>query len=101
VNGRIWVGSLRRPPTAPLTWKGSALGNPYIIQRHGNRDTIIRKYEQWLDRRLADKTPGVMKRAFLTLLELHQDGYDLQLLCWCAPERCHADVIKARLLAAG
>lgn len=59
----------------------SKYGNPFVIGVDGDRDEVIRLYEERLmnsPRLLADA-----KR------ELR--GYDL--ICWCAPERCHADIL--------
>jgi tRNA-dihydrouridine synthase len=28
------------------------------------------------------------------LTELHKQGQDINLVCWCAPHECHGDIIK-------
>lgn len=55
-------------------------GNPFIIGKDGNRDEVIELYAQWI----------------LTQPDLMADLPSLagkSLLCWCAPERCHAEVL--------
>jgi hypothetical protein len=53
--------------------------NRFKISRDGTRDQLIAEYERWLHRR------GLLK-------DVHDlRGYDL--LCWCAPRRCHGDVL--------
>jgi hypothetical protein len=56
------------------------LSNPFVIGRDGSRDEVIMKYRAWIVRQ-----PALMA----ALQELH--GKDL--VCWCAPERCHAEVL--------
>ena len=67
-QSRIYVGR-------PSKW-----GNPFVIGRDGTRDAVIAKYRAWIMRQPA---------LIAALHELH--GKDL--VCWCAPERCHADVL--------
>jgi len=65
---RVYVGR-------PSKW-----GNPFVIGRDGSRDEVIPKYRAWIARQ-----PALMT----ALHELH--GKDL--VCWCSPERCHAEVL--------
>lgn len=67
-SGAVYVGR-------PTQW-----GNPFRIGVHGNRAEVIRKYEVYLRSR-----PDLL--AQLTDLR----GRDL--VCWCAPAPCHADVL--------
>ncbi len=60
-------------------------GNRFEIGRDGTRDEVIAKYEVWIK-----EQPDLMAR----LPELK----DKTLGCWCAPSRCHGDVL-ARLVA--
>ena len=65
---RVYVGR-------PSKW-----GNPFVIGRDGTRDQVIAKYRAWL-----------MSQPAL-LAELHElRGQNL--VCWCAPQRCHGDVL--------
>jgi hypothetical protein len=58
-------------------------GNPYRIGEDGTREEVIAAYEGWITR----------------LIEELPDLYDIEtlrgkdLVCWCAPEPCHADVL--------
>lgn len=78
----------------PGTFVGrpSALGNPFIITGGGERASAIQKYETWLRQQIEDEDRDVME-AFLVLLRQARRG-DVNLICFCAPEPCHADVIK-------
>jgi hypothetical protein len=67
-RGAVYVGR-------PSKW-----GNPFVIGKDGTRDQVIAKYRDWLVSR--PKLLGALH-------ELR--GKDL--VCWCAPNRCHADVL--------
>jgi len=69
-----------RPPDAVYVGRPSRWGNPFKIGRDGDRDEVIRKYEAYLLGR-----PDLLAH----LPDLR--GKDL--VCWCAPEACHADVL--------
>ncbi len=59
-------------------------GNPFELPADGDRDTVIANYA---DHYLPHK-PSLLSR----LDELHGKA----LGCWCAPEPCHGDILKAR-----
>ena len=68
------------PPGAVYIGRPSIWGNPFAIGKDGSRDEVIAQYEAWLRSR-----PGLTGR-------LHRlRGKDL--VCWCAPEPCHGDVL--------
>ena len=70
------------PVGAVYVGRPSKFGNPYEIGRDGTREEVIQKYEK----RLLSADNGL---AIEDLLQLR--GKDL--VCWCAPEPCHADVL--------
>ena len=55
-------------------------GNPFVIGKDGTRSEVIAKYAAWVVQR-----PNLMTR----LGELRGK----HLVCWCAPESCHGDVL--------
>lgn len=59
----------------------SKWGNPFIIDRDGNREEVIQQYRGWLSKRIAagELDPEELR------------GKDL--VCWCAPLACHGDVL--------
>lgn len=67
-SGGIYIGR-------PSKW-----GNPFAIGKDGTRTEVIAKYEAWL------KTQPELLAA---LPELR--GHDLR--CWCAPQKCHGDIL--------
>lgn len=69
------------PANAVYVGRPTKWGNPFIIGRDGTREEVIAKYADWLD--------GMMYNGLLDLDELQ--GKDL--VCWCAPLPCHADIL--------
>jgi Domain of unknown function (DUF4326)/ParB/Sulfiredoxin domain len=59
-------------------------GNPFELPYDGDRETVIRNYAN----HYLPHKPSLLSR----LHELRGKA----LACWCAPEPCHGDVLKAR-----
>lgn len=59
----------------PTKW-----GNPFIMGQDGDRDEVIKKYEQWIWTQ-----PNLLK----DIREL----IGKRLGCYCAPKACHGDVL--------
>lgn len=78
---RVWnKRDARTPEGAIYVGRPSRWGNPFSVQRYGRKGAIER-YSVWLTERLAKRQ--------LNLREL--EGKDL--VCWCAPRACHADIL--------
>jgi len=86
VNG-LYLSVLNRrhggiPDGCQYVGRGTKWGNPFKIGRDGNRDEVIAKYEAWFE------TSG--------LEEFLDEIRGLNLVCWCAPLRCHGDFLLRR-----
>lgn len=68
------------PPGARYIGRGSKWGNPFRIGPDGDRAGVIAQHERWL----ADQNH--LLRAFDELR-----GHDL--VCFCAPQPCHGDLL--------
>jgi hypothetical protein len=85
-RGRGWTADTLPPNSVYVggwTWQiriSSKWHNPFRIGRDGTREVVIARYRVWL---------AQQPELLAALLELR--GKDL--VCWCAPERCHADVL--------
>lgn len=68
------------PDDAVYVGRGSKWGNPYHIGQDGDREDVIEKFELHLlnNKELMEQLPELR-------------GKDL--VCWCAPKACHADVL--------
>ena len=69
------------PGGAIYIGRGSPWGNRFVIGRDGTRDEVCEQYEAWLATQ-----PGLLAR--LPSLQ----GRDL--VCFCAPRRCHGDTLR-------
>jgi len=71
---------MRPAPDRVYVGRPSKWGNPFVIGRDGSRNEGIAKYRA-----------GIVQQSVL-LAALHElRGKDL--VCWCAPERCHAGLL--------
>ncbi|KKM07411.1 hypothetical protein LCGC14_1734220 [marine sediment metagenome] len=70
------------PPDAVYVGRPTKWGNQFVIGKEGNRNEVIRKYRAYI---IGEATPW----GILDLSELR--GKDL--VCWCSPLPCHADVL--------
>ena len=88
------IGSLL--PGQAYVGRPGALGNPFVVGRDGSREEVIGKYRRWLWERLQE--PGsLQERELRRLLEQAREG-ELELLCWCHPLPCHAEVVRGAVL---
>ena len=60
-------------------WKQSKWHNPFVVGRDGTREEVIAKYAAHLECSPLRAEVGELR------------GKDL--LCWCAPEACHGDLL--------
>lgn len=72
VPGAVYIGR-------PSIW-----GNPFPITKLQDRETVIRKYKEWLWRQI--QNGHITKEALVGLK-------DKPLACFCAPQPCHGDVL--------
>lgn len=77
---RTKVVNLRKEKCDVRICRPSKWGNPFKIGRDGARDEVIEKYAKWIltQRKLLDSIEELRGK---------------RLGCWCAPARCHADVL--------
>ena len=83
------VYNMRKPHPAGAVRvdRRTDFGNPFIIGSDGTRERVIDRYEVWIfqpqQRELRERMINELR------------GKDL--LCWCAPDECHADIILGDL----
>ena len=61
----------------------SEWGNPYAVGRDGDRDDVIRKHMEYLEKRIAEDPD------FLEHMKKELGGKILG--CFCKPKACHGD----------
>jgi len=78
--------------------KGSPLGNPFKVKPHGpypTAESTLTHYKQHLWKLIKNTSSP----AFLELIRLLDKAKrePVNLACWCAPGRCHGEVVKAAI----
>lgn len=68
------------PPNSVYVGRPTKWGNPFVIGRDGTREDVIRKYRDWIE-----SNPDLLK-------DIHALR-GRNLVCWCAPQACHADIL--------
>jgi hypothetical protein len=78
---KVWNrASMDAPKGAVYVGRPGKWGNPFVIRETVTRSEVIQAYAVWI------KTQPKL------LAQLHElKGKDL--VCWCAPLPCHADVL--------
>lgn len=79
-------GPVYPPADAVYVGRPSKFGNPFVIGKDGTREEVLAKFERWFFADLPE-AEALREEAMAELT-----GKDL--VCWCAPERCHADLIN-------
>jgi hypothetical protein len=79
-GGVVFVKGKRFPP------KASIFCNPFIIDKDGNREEVLIKYEEYIRERLKAGNDPIFKEELMKL-----KGKNLG--CWCKPEKCHGDIL--------
>ena len=69
------------PSDAVYIGRGSPWGNPFVINRDGDRDEVCDKFEA-----MVEANPEFKQNVIDNL-----KGKDV--ICFCAPNRCHGDYL--------
>lgn len=81
-NDWLYVGRANSPHHLP----GSPLANPYRIDDRTDRKTAVDLYKQYLWAKIKRGETAVLE-------ELGKIGVNTAIVCWCAPQACHGDVV--------
>jgi hypothetical protein len=79
--------------------RSTSLGNPFVMANYSQaeRNRVCDSYEQWLPPKLLQKGAELTQFQQLLAIARNPEVQTLELICHCAPKRCHGDTIK-RLL---
>jgi hypothetical protein len=72
------------------------LGNPFRLIKEEDRDQVVDQYATWLDQQLHRGNPEVVRALEELYRALKRRGH-ITLLCFCAPKRCHGEIIAEHL----
>ncbi len=70
----------RTPENAVYVGRPTKWGNPFLLGRDGSREMVVSRFREYLR-----DQPALVAAAKKALKGKH-------LVCWCAPEQCHAYV---------
>lgn len=93
MNVHVRVGNKKRGDVGEYIGRPSALGNPFVIGKDGNRAEVVEKYRVWLSERIIKGDARVL-REIVRLRRLAERPEGVSLLCWCSPLSCHGEVVK-------
>lgn len=71
----------------------SVLGNPFYMKTELDRDKVCNMYHNYFAHMLSQNDKPFVNE-LQRLKEIHEEYNKLNLFCWCAPIRCHAETIK-------
>lgn len=86
----ITIGRMRRDRGIYIG-RPTALGNPFSVNDWG-RERAIAMYRDWLPGMLYLKRDPRVRKQFASIVWASRKG-PITLLCYCAPQACHGDVI--------
>lgn len=72
--------------------RSSVLGNPFYMASENQRDEVCNKYEAYFNKKMDTDTR--FREEVRRLYRIYRTYGTLELFCWCAPKRCHAETIK-------
>ena len=72
--------------------RSSILGNPFPMRDESERELVCNKYEKYFAEQF--RTNEQFKQELRRLFKIYKHFGKLELFCWCAPRRCHAETIK-------
>jgi len=78
--------------SAEYIGRPSALGNPFKVDRY-TRDEAVEMYRQWLRNEWKRGEASPARHELLRLAKLYKHRGRLKLVCSCAPQRCHGEVV--------
>jgi hypothetical protein len=77
--------------------RGSPLGNPYKLTNEEDRSIVIERYGAMLKRAIQKRDPHIISALHNIEAYLQEHG-KCNLICYCSPKPCHADIIKQVLI---
>ena len=73
--------------------RGSVLGNPYPITKINDRDTVVSLYRIYFYKNIKNKNKDILD-GLKYIKEMTNKYKTVKLVCFCAPQKCHCDIIK-------
>ena len=78
--------------------RSSPLGNPFPMKDESQRDAVCDEYKKFffsvVDSHDDDDHTKRFMEELSYLFDIYESYGQLELFCWCAPKRCHAETIR-------
>lgn len=87
----IKIGNKHHKNKGEYIGRGSPLGNPFIIGKHGTREEVIEKYSVYLKDQIVKRNAEIINE--LKRIYILSTTQNVVLLCFCKPLPCHGQVI--------
>lgn len=91
----ITISNRRCGDVGEYVGRPTPLGNPFTVEEVG-RERACDLYADWFGR-VVREGPAGWPACWIQLerlRQIHREGGQLVLTCWCWPRRCHAQTIK-------
>lgn len=80
----------------------SILGNPFVMSNESQRQTVVDKYNVFLQEELKKTNkeaaigykPSILYETLYNLAVRFNRGSEIHLMCFCSPKACHLDATK-------
>jgi hypothetical protein len=97
-NGKLQIRVARKGQGLGGVYVGrpTPLGNPFRLEKEDQREEVVARYATWLEEELHRGNREVARALEELYRRLKRQG-TLTLLCFCAPRRCHGEVIAEHL----
>jgi len=83
--------------------RGSPLGNPYTSRKNSkanfqvpDKETAISKYKEYLLEEISKENVKILKEIHKIENKIRKGN--VNLICYCYPKKCHAEVIREVIL---
>jgi len=93
VNKKSWK-SISENQVEFYIGRPSPFGNPYVIGKDGDRNEVILKYYKEFFVPMWQNDVYFKSLIYIIASIAAIPGNQIVLVCWCAPEPCHGDIIK-------
>lgn len=100
VLNRRTLGAIPRHETYVYCGRPSPLGNPFVVGHDGHREEVIQKYSNYFEEQMNKKLNPHgydFRDEFFRLVDIYKRNGILKLICYCAPAKCHCDVLKGEI----
>lgn len=72
--------------------RSSVLGNPFYMASEAQRDEVCDRYAEYFKRKFEQNV--AFREELRRIYRIYRHYKKLELFCWCAPKRCHAETIR-------